>query len=234
MQKYFPMMLPIIVIAIAPIAMGKVYTKVYLADGNTPLELADPNIPFVYRDIMVGTKLTIVISSDAGGYWGGQLVITGQDRNYGFLSARDFNEATLDWAGSRFPAVSNRASVWDWQGDPEVQGFNLLGHRNAVAGDWFVIDYTAINIGTCNVKLYDDFVSLVDTVYSLTFSHVTTRDFSSDTKVNFTDFAIFALHWQQTDCIDPNSCDGTDLDTDGNIEPDDLMLFTKYWLESTR
>jgi hypothetical protein len=218
---------------VVPLAVGGVSTKVCMADGETPLPLVDPNMPHVYRDIMVGTKLTIIVSSDAGGYWSGKLAITGQDRDYGFLSARDYNETTLDWAGSRFPAASNRARVWDWQGDPGVQGFSLRGHRSTVAGDWFIIDYTVISVGTCNVKFFDDSVSLVDPVYSLVFSHVPKRDFNNDTIVNCIDFAIFASYWRQLDCTDPMWCTRADLDSDGDIDSNDLRLFADYWLAKT-
>lgn len=225
--------LPVIAFAIAQIAMGRVSTRVYLADGNTPLELTDPNIPFLYRDIMVETKLTIVVSSDTGGYWEGDLVIAGEDGNYGLLSARDYNETTFDWAGSHLPAAGYMARVWDLP-EPGVQRLNLIGHRAAVAGDWFIIDYTAISVGVCNVALYDHAVSWVEPIYHLMFSHVPTRDFNSDTKVDFADFAVFASHWQLTNCNDPNWCEGTDLNTDSKVDGDDLQLFAKYWLESTQ
>lgn len=232
MEKRILMILPVIAFAVAQIAMGGVSTRVYLADGNTPLELADPNIPFEYRDIMVGTKLTIIVSSDANGYWGGDLVIAGEDRNYGLLSARDYNETTLDWAGSRFPAAGNMACVWDLL-EPSVQRIHLECIRSPEAGDWFIIDYTAISVGACNVAFYDHAVSWFDPIYYLTFSHVPTRDFNNDTKVEFVDFALFASHWQLTDCNDPGWCDGTDLNTDGKIDGHDLTLFAEYWLTST-
>jgi len=222
----------VLFLGLPSMAEGAVSTRVCLADGNTPLELADPNIPFVYRDIMVGTKLTIVVSSDVDGYWGGDLAITGQDRHYGLLSARDYNETTHDWAGSRFPAAGDRARVWDWQ-EPGVQGFKLQSHRRAVAGDWFIIDYTATNIGTCSVRFYDRNVSWVEPIYCLVFLHVPTRDFNNDTSVDLRDFALLASCWQVVDCTDPKFCVRADLDTDGDVGFSDLMLFADYWLEKT-
>jgi hypothetical protein len=99
-------------LGLASIARGRVSTRVCLADGNTPLELADPNIPFVYRDIMVGTKLTIIVSSDAEGSLNARLAIIGEDQNRGLLSARDYNDTTHDWAGSHLPASSDKALVF--------------------------------------------------------------------------------------------------------------------------
>ena len=215
-------------------AMGEVSTRVCLADSNTPLELADPNIPFVYQDIMVGTKLTIIVDSNIAEHWDGGVFIAGTDRDYGVLSALDYNDTTLDWEGSRFEAVGDGARVYDWQDDFR-SGFDLYGHRSAVAGDWFIIEYTATSIGNCNVGFYDyggpggmDFP-----VYDLVFSHVPTRDFNNDARVDLADFAVLAAHWQETGCSAPNWCEGTDLDIDGNVDCNDLTLFMDYWLKRT-
>ena len=233
MKKVIPFVL---FFSIASVAIGEVSIRVCEADGNTSLELADANIPFVYRDIMVGTQLTIIVSSDANKEWdGGALVITEGDRNYGLLSARDYNEITHDWEGSRFEAAGDTACVWDWE-EPElgIAGFEFYGDDSAVAGDWFIIDYNAIEIGDCNVDFYDYEEDWFTPIYYLSFSHVRTRDFNKDTKVDFTDFAVFGSYWQVADCNGPNWCEGTDLDTDGNVDSNDLMLFVDYWLETTQ
>ncbi len=221
-------------LGMASTAMGEVSTKVCLADSNTPLELADPNIPFVYQDIMVGTKLTIIVDSNIACYWDGGLFITGIDRNYGVLTARDYNDTTLDWEGSRFEAAGDRACVYDWQDDIR-SGFDLYGHKSAVAGDWFIIEYTATSVGSCNVGFYDYGVpgGMDFPVYDLAFLHVRTRDFNNDAKVDFDDFAVLASHWQETGCSDPDWCEGTDLDTDSNVDCNDLTLFVDYWLKRT-
>jgi hypothetical protein len=236
-KKWLPMILFVIVFAITHTAIGTVSTRVCLADGNTPLELADPNIPFVYRDIMVGTRLTIIISSDTdsdfNSYWTGDIAIEGEDMYKGLLSARDYNEITNDYQGSHLSSAGKMAHVWNWI-MPDIQGFNLGGDITAVAGDWFIIDYIATGIGTCYVAFYDLDVSWEEPIYYLVFSHVPTRDFNSYTKVDFADFALLASHWQQIDCNDTNWCEGTDLDNDGNVDSDDLIMFAEYWLESTQ
>jgi len=183
---------------------------------------------------MVGTKLTIIVDSDIAERWSGGLFIADPDRDYGVLSARDYNDTTLDWEGSHLEAASDRARVRGCQ-DIIRSGFDLYGHRSAVAGDWFIIDYTATSVGTCNVGFYD--YSQPDgmdyPIYDLVFSHVHTRDFNEDTKVDFADFTILASYWQAVDCNDPNQCGVVDLDTDGNIDSNDLALFVDYWLECT-
>jgi len=217
------LILLVLFFGMASVAAGAVSTRVCEADGNTP---------FDGREIMVRTKLTIIVSSDASEQWDGGLHIAGADRNYGLLSARDYNDDTNDWAGSRFPPAGPDARVWDWE-DAVIKGFDLYGDIEAVAGNWFIIDYNATNIGDCNVGFYDYSVSYDVPIYDIPFSHVRTRDFNIDTKVDFADFAILGSYWQETDCNDPNWCGGTDLDIDGYVDNYDLMLFVDYWLEKT-
>ena len=89
----------VLLLAFSSIAAGEVSTRICLADANTPLELADPNVlddpniladpnvHFVYWDIMVGTKLTIIVNSNISGEFiteqGCDLAIQGEYMNYG-------------------------------------------------------------------------------------------------------------------------------------------------------
>jgi hypothetical protein len=205
---------------------GEVSTRVCLSDGNTPLELADPCIPFVYRDVMVGTRLTIIVDSNVAEYWyGGALVTEETDILYG----RGCDG--LECSGSCLPAAGEFASAVriEYPG----YGFEFYGGEEPNVGDWFIFDYNAKDIGNCNVAFYDYDVSVTEPVYILTFNHVRTRDFNNDTKVDFRDFAVLASYWQVTACNDPGWCQGTDLDIDGDVDSNDLMLFVEYWLEKT-
>lgn len=222
----------LIIFCMTSAVSAEVSTRVCLADGNTPLELADPNVPFVYRDIMVGTRLTIIVDSNANGEWGSDLAIEGEYMDYGLLSARDYNDTTIDWEGSHLEAAGFQARVWEWV-DPGIQGFILESYDNSMPGDWFIIDYTATNVGVCEVGFYDHSVSWDYPVYYHIFFHVPTCDFNNDTRVDFADFAVLASHWQETGCGDPDLCEGTDLDADGNVDINDLILFAHYWLEKT-
>jgi len=219
----------ILIFGIPSVAIGEVSTRVCLADGNTPFLPIDPNFPHIYPDIMVGTKLTIIVDSNiAEDWWGGLAVV---DAN--ILSGRDYNDITLDWEGSRFPAAGVEASVWEWE-QAGIDGFTLnTGSTGIEVGDWFIIDYTAINVGDCNVGYYDFDISIDNPIYYLQFYHVRTRDFYNDTKVDFADFAMLASYWQETNCNDLNDCEGTDLDIDGDVDLNDLRLFADYWLQKT-
>jgi len=85
-------------------------------------------------------------------------------------------------------------------------GFDLYGHRSAVAGDWFIIDYIATNVGNSHIGFYDySGPGGIDSpIYDLVFSHVPTCDFNNDAKVDFTNFTVFASFWQEISCSDPN------------------------------
>jgi hypothetical protein len=236
-MKY--LMTVVSLLAIGSIAMGKVSTRVCLADANTPLELADPNLQtdpnvLVYRDIMVGTKLTIIVDSNITGSWDGGLYVAGSDRDYGVLSARDFNDLTFDWEGSHLEAAGDMAQVENIEEDI-MSGFELFAdNNNNVEGDWFILDYNAINVGVCTVDFYDYYLDFDNPVHSLKFSHVRSRDYNQDTKVDFADLALFAKYWLQLGCTGPDWCAGMDLNTDGVVDHADLKLFTDFWLEKTQ
>jgi hypothetical protein len=220
-------------------AAGTISTTVLLSDSNIPLLLVDPNTPHVYRDIMVGTKLKIIVSSDTNEYWGdgdgndgGSLAIEEAYQSYGVLSARGPLIDGNDWSESHLPAAGNSANVYEWYSGG---GFDLYtGSHDITTGNWFVIDYNATGIGDCNVGFYDHRISWNEPVYYLRFSHVRTRDFNNDTIVNFKDFAIFASHWLTVNCTAPNRCDGTDLDANGSVDFKDFAIFASYWFERTR
>lgn len=209
---------------------GAVTTRVCLADGNTPLELVDPN-NHIYLDIMVGTKLTILVDSNVGESWNGRLAIEGSDVNYGQLFGRDYNDVTWEYEGSHLEAAGPDAFVW-WYFDMDANGFTMdtdSEDEDVEPGEWFIIDYNAVEIGDCNIVFYDGFFE----DHQLSFTHVATRDFNGDTVVDFEDYGILASYWRASDCNDPNWCEGADIDVDGYVDPNDLRLFVDYWLEKT-
>ncbi len=235
-----------LVLGFSSISMAGVSATVYLPDGNTPLEWADPNVPYVYRDIMVGTKLTIIVSSDTDESWSGGLQVTGPDVGYGVLSARDYDDVTRYWEGSVLEAAGDGAEVRVHEDSFNVS-IGMFNGQNPVPGDWFIVDYNATTLGLRTIGLYERRweadgtsgpfnppVPIVVEISELVFSHVPSRDFNGDTKVDFTDFAIISAFRGMTDCAGPNWCEGTDLDADGDVDVDDFMLFFDYWLEITQ
>ena len=60
-----------------------------------------------------------------------------------------------------------------------------------------------------------------------------TADFDGDCDVDFVDFGLFAQHWLQTGCSEPDWCGGADLggdQPDGIVWMADLAEFARHWL----
>lgn len=218
------LMILALLLSITSAATAEISVRVYLADGNTPLE---------YQDIMVGTRLTFIADSNLAEYWyGGALVIEGVDmQNRGVLYGRGFDG--FEYPGSVIlPAAGDFAVVWDTV-FPGV-GFEMYGGEEPNVGDWFIFDYNAIDIGDCNVTFYDFDISTTVPVDTLILHHVRTRDFDNSTIVDFGDFAILGSYWRRTDCAGSGDCGGTDLNVDGKVDANDLDLFIDYFLEETQ
>ncbi len=220
-MKKTSLLILVIIFGMVSECMGEVSTRVCLADGNTPLEPIEVNLPIIkYPDIMVGTKLTIFVWSDVNEPWGfdgGGLVIEELYWDYGVLPK-----------ASCLPAAGSEAVVWKCE-EPGIDGFYLYGGSTGVeAGDWFLIDYNSIRVGDCYVEFYDYNINWDEPVHYLSFFHV--PNWINDNIINFADFAVLASYWKETNCGDVNNCGGTDLDIDGKVDEKDLMLFTDYWL----
>jgi hypothetical protein len=233
-------------------ALAVMTADMYLSDGNTPLALHDPTVPHVYRDIMVGTKLCAIVSSEKKTKLTGEIFTSWIDYEKAELAARGFDDFTLEWKGSCLPAAGSTAYVGYFENDSDL-GFRLkTGGAWLSAGQWFIFDYRAKDIGTCAIILRE--VSSAVTpdpvvlppdpnasppapgavVTTLTLNHVPSRDFNRDTIVNFRDFALFAERWRTEASPDPNGSAGPfDLDGDGYTSISDMALLSQFWLDRT-
>jgi len=228
-------------IVFASLAPAEVFVTVYRCDGKAPLTLKDPNTPRVYSDIMVGTRLVLVVSSDKprnrNQWWGG-LQSSWDDWERGNLLGRGYdpNEGSWNYVDSCLPAAG-RSPLATFVEYPEDElnriGFDLWTYPEALAGDWFVLDYIAEKVGSSNVGLFDYGLSFDVPKETLSFAHVPSRDFDGNGIVDFADFASLASHWRQP--VDPNANPARphDLDADLSIGPSDLAMFSEYWLERT-
>ncbi len=222
---------------LTPTVHAKVWITAYRCDEATPLEAIDPNHPTIPHDIMVGTRLVLIIRSDAPGVkdyvlWSGELQVSWDDWQRGTITGRGYNEKWEIYDGSFLPAAGWRPSSVSDREDPNWVGFDFGAAPYSTAGDWFVFDYHAQRVGTCVVGLYDLYESWDAPVQTLTFTHVPSRDLNGDTVVNGRDFALLASHWGAN--ADPNSrAAAFDLDADRQIDVDDLRLFSEYWLQQT-
>ena len=231
MKSYVAMAL--VVFFSSPI-LAALTTDVYLSDGNTPLALRDPNVPHVYRDIMVGTKLSVIISSDSRRTAAGTISMSWDDWTKGKLAARDFNDLFDNWDGSCLEAAGRNAGVIDIPDSSRMAYYFFSGPPLVRTGQWFVWDYRAKAVGT-NQVIVTDMTSIANPIVTtLTFNHMLSRDFNRDAIVNFKDFALFANHWRRGGVFD---CNGVpcefDLNADGYPDTADLTLLGAYWLRRT-
>jgi hypothetical protein len=239
----------VLVILLTSTALAVVSVQVYRGDEQTPLEWVDPNIPDLYRDIMVETRLTLFVISDTPVYtWGGGLHVSWDDWNIGTVVGRGDAADPRNYDDSVLPASGREAHAMYNLGDSGVS--ISLDIDTALAGEWFVLDYHAEALGTCNVGLYSaqpeaesphDFNYLFDEpplgnnvwIQGLSFNHVPSQDHNGDTTVNFVDFAIWATQWNELVLADPNTATPIDPNEPSTIDARDLALFCTYWLERT-
>jgi cyclophilin family peptidyl-prolyl cis-trans isomerase len=127
----------------------------------------------------------------------------------------------------------------------------LLDHANAADGFGYcvfgqvvagmdVVDAIA-QVPTCNLNdLYPSFgltdfpcnpVVGIYAAYVLPCSSVDCSNFNSDEKVDFKDFALFALQWLNSGCDSANDfCGQCDLDYNGSVDFNDFAIFADNWL----
>jgi hypothetical protein len=213
-------------------APATITADVYLSDGNTPLALRDPNVPHVYRDVMVGTKLTIIVSSNSL-KGTGSIGMSWEDWAKGRLTARGFDESTRYCDGSCLPAAGCNADVIYTPDSSMTMYCFFPGTSRVYPGRWFIFDYLAKSVGTCTITV-GDATSKPLVATTLTLNHVPSRDFNGDTVVNLKDFALFANYWRRGADSDCNSVPCQfDLNADGRLDAADLSLFRAFWLERT-
>jgi len=81
--------------------------------------------------------------------------------------------------------------------------------------------------------IYYDYYQLL-TTSTESFIVEQTADFDDDCDVDFVDFALFAGHWLQSGCAEPDWCGGADLTREqpsGVVDLSDLLIFVQNWLE---
>ena len=56
------------------------------------------------------------------------------------------------------------------------------------------------------------------------------QDLNQDGFVDLFDFALFAIHWLETPCVEPSLCGNTDFVPDGEVNLLDLRTLLDIWL----
>jgi hypothetical protein len=228
------------IVLLSPLAMAKVWTTVYRYDEKTPLGVidgnhpVDANHPTIYRDIMVGTHLVIVISSDTVVPWSGMLRLSREDANELTLSGRGYDPGSGNYVGSCLEAAGMDVIVQSFEDTNNLGFWYNNDPFTAVPGDWFAFDYYAAQIGSVVIEVGDLDPNSLTPGEVLSFTHVPSRDFNGDHVVNFEDLALLAKTWRLPAAPDANNPGAKfDLDADSRVDVADLALFAGYWLERT-
>lgn len=213
-------MIAILVGIISAASTAKVTLDIYESDGLTL---------FDGRNIMVGTKLKLIVTSDTNDYWSGGLFIDGSNRDLGILSGSGKDLNTRDYSDCHWENAGPEATVTQWE-DSVIRGFGLFAGSNCVPGDWFAIDYTALEPGEPNVGFYEYSVSWDDPNDFVMFNQVPAADFNTDGIVNLLDYSLLSSCWLEDDFTNSSGCQKADLYMNGIIDVNDLILFTDNWL----
>jgi hypothetical protein len=218
----------VVVLALSSVLQAEVWMTVYRCDETTPLAPADPNYPHVYADIMVGTKLVVVVSSDASLDFEGFLLFP--DDGVMSLTGRGHHPTRRVCVDSSLPAAGEEAYVVSFV-DVGARGFNLGTGLLPFSGDWFIFDYYAERVGSCGIELYDLFGDWNVPIDMLSFAHVLSCDFNGDNSIDFEDLALLASHNSPVpDSISDDQA-AFDLNSDRVIDFRDLAQFSEHWLE---
>ncbi len=239
-----PRLILILLSLLACPASATLSIDMYLSDANTPLLLRDPNTPHSYPDIMVGTRLCVIVSSDSRTGVDGSLSMSGADLEKAELVAGVCRGADQNCVGPVLPAAGLKASVdMFYDDDANELSFDFCaGVKGIMPGPWFIWDYRATGVGSCSIRMTensggseeegpDGQTSITTTVV---LNHVASRDFNTDSVVNFKDFALLAQRWRIAPDLDPNGLNlAVDLDGNGHVTMPDLRRFNQFWLGRT-
>jgi len=121
-----------------------------------------------------------------------------------------------------------------WASDYMNEDTNEIYHPYVQVGENFcgaagiIEQYTGEKYGI----YYDYYQLLTTTTDDFTISQIS--DLDEDCDVDFLDFGLFAQHWLEDGCTEPDWCGGADLTEDepnGVVNILDLMVFSEHWLE---
>jgi len=121
---------------------------------------SDGMTPFDFRDINVGASLKCIVRSDDADYWNGGVLLTEANRDLGFLSDAEY-----------LPAAGNNSVAYFWE-DDFSSGFDLYAGPDPIAGDWFILTYTALAEGSPSLGLFDYDVSFRVPVQTITIHQI--------------------------------------------------------------
>lgn len=212
---------------------------IQIAPCAVTLRMTEPNglLDLPSQEIILGKSIALVVhASDPNDHWKGGIFLRDQDRNLATLRGRGSIPNSRECPDSCLSAAGDHARVMEWE-DSYIEGYDLYPDDvNREAGDWFVIEYIPQELGLCKVEFYDyiqDPNDWNEPHSILVLENTPSRDFTGNGIVNLKDYMRFTQTWLEEDCTDPNWCNQTDLDRDGWVGLNDLLMFSEHWLWGT-
>ena len=165
-----------------------------------------PNGPEIHND---GTSTPAVTYSDVQGSWAGDGNI---DEDPLFFAPNGADEI-IGTEDDNFRLSSGSPCI-------DAGDNSLVTQATDIDGLTRIVDGNCDSTATVDMGAYE---------FDLAFF----GDCSGDCVINLVDFAILSDRWTENPCNDGNNyCDKADIDRSGNIDMSDLLIMTKYWLQS--
>jgi hypothetical protein len=109
---------------------------------------------------------------------------------------------------------------------------SLTGTVDVYAGEWIFVGMLIAGGGYADHDMGDYLgrgALSIDAALTMTLHRT---DLNSDGRVDFRDYALFALQWREQKCHNPatNWCQRADIDRSSHVDAEDLRLFAQTWL----
>lgn len=158
------------------------------------------------------------------------LLVRTRDNIYSFAPGQDVILEAFLWDGSlvNYSETEIRAIIEKPNETTETIAFRDDGtNGDSVAGDGvFTYNYT----DTAPNGMYYAEINANSDWFIRQTQFIFSVDMLLD-GVDFTDYAVFASYWVDHNCVEPDWCEGADLNKSGEVDIFDLKVFTENWLE---
>ena len=208
----------------------------YIEDNNAGFTIVSTNNPLPEPLVVTvdeiaapveGLDTWLVAGSNAEKYEAMLIKVTDvsvQDVGYGkaydnYILASNADPNLTCWVSDYMNAGKDRGLIYHPNIEPGRHFCGVTGILEQYTGEQDGISYDYYQLLTTSTE---DFT--IDQV----------ADLDGDCDVDFADFGIFAGHWLDTGCGEPDFCGGADLATDhadGIVNALDLLEFARHWLE---
>ncbi len=136
-------------------------------------------------------------------------------------------------------------ATFDWRDLSLTRDFgdNLISYPiaiRALSDNTFRLSgltYLTDQEGRYELKIKTQDILSLDNVAGASVSSITWNrvlepwDTNSDNIVDLKDFATISEKWMNSDCDNPYWCEGADINRDGAVNFDDILLISNHWLE---